>query len=301
MPRTHRHFLIIHRVPNVEPRIASVNTKLLLGWMDENEAMNWLLRESRSAQPFTEQTARDLWSEYRARVAALQPRACTQPIRIAERTKKEEYDEHHFRRKLAKKPYVLDVLKLADPGKLLIHQLSVTMPQSTKYLEGMRDPKQRMRLCLGRGLSFDGVHPKARREGSRLIKPVPHAEFVVTQIRPDDFDLHELDRQIGGKEFDGRLMLSTGYHRSHISMYRSNPEDTVLPLFVCLESDVDGFFSANSVVPFKRDMVRGACPPLLSDFFDDSLCIQLPMRKCRVEMFVDFATQQWGRLWPDGE
>ena len=84
-------------------------------------------------------------------------------------------------------------------------------------------------------------------------------------------------------------------------MYRNKPEDTVLPLFAALETDADGFFSDGSKVPTLRDMVRGSCPPRLSDFFDDSLCITLPIRKCRVEIYVDLQTQEWGRLWQDDE
>lgn len=279
--------------------MACVETKLLLGWMDETEAMHYLLRDSKREEAFTEQTAKDLWNEYRERVAALPPRACVPPNRIAERTRREEYDEHHFLQRCAKMPHVLGVVKIDDPAKLIVHQLSVVVQQSELYREAMMDEKKRIRTCLGRGLSFDGTHPKARREGNRLLKPVPHAEFSVSQIRADDFDVIENCRHIAVKEFNGRMMLSAGYHRAHMSIYRKNPDDTVLPLFVALESDVDGFFSANSVAPFKRDMVCGACPPLLSDFFDDSLCIRLPTRKCRVEMFVDFTTHQWGRLWPE--
>jgi hypothetical protein len=159
-----------------------------------------------------------------------------------------------------------------------------------------------LHLALGRGLNFDGNHPKARKEGTRLIKPVPHAEFFVVSATPDDFQLKEGRRHIAVKEFDGRMMLSSGYHRSHMSMYRTRPEDIVLPLFAVLESDtIDGFFSAGSKVPFKRDMVRSACPPLLADFFDNSLCIELPTRKCDVEIYVDLATGQWDRLWIDAK
>jgi hypothetical protein len=281
--------------------MASVNTKLLLGWMEEVEAMTWLLQECKNEQPFSEQSARDLWNQYRNRVAALMPRKCPTPAALAERTTKEEYAEHHFTQKHAKNRNVLRVVKLDDPSKLIVHQLSVVIPQSDKYLDAMRDPKQRAHTCLGRGLTFEGVHPKARRDGTRLIKAAPHAEFSVGGIQQEDFQLIENNRHIAVKEFDGRMLLWAGYHRAHISMYRNRPEDTVLPLFAAVESDADGFFSTNSVAGFKRDMVRGSCPPLLGDFFDDSLCIQLPLRKCRVEMFVDLNTHVWGRLWVDDE
>jgi hypothetical protein len=281
--------------------MASIEAKILLGWMDETEAMACLLREYRGDPPLTEAEAKKLWNEYRGKVAQLQPRECPPPKYLLDRTQKEEYAEHHFLQKFAKVPRILRVVKIDDPGKLVIQQLMVVMPQSLHYLADMQDPKKRVRTCLGKGLSFEGVHPKARKEGSRLIKPVPHAEFSVKEGTQEDFTLIENDRHIAVKEFNGRLLLAAGYHRAHISMYRSRPEDTVLPLFAAVESDEDGFFSAGSKVPFKRDMVLSSCPPLLADFFDDSLCIKLPLRKCRVEMCVDLNTQVWERLWVDDE
>lgn len=279
--------------------MGAVETKLLLGWMDENEAMCCLLQEYRGPEPFTREGAKKLWNEYKEKVSALQPRTCVPPNVLIARTTKEEYAEHHFLQKFEGDPNIIKVVKLDDPGKLVVHQLTVVLPQSQRYLKDMQDPNKRIRICLGRGLGFDAVHPKAKRDGDRLIKPLPHAEFSVTWANEVDFGLRECNRHIAVKEFNGRMLLAAGYHRGHISMYRSNPEDTVLPLFAALESDADGFFSVGSKVPFKRDMVCGACPPLLADFFNGNLCITLPLRKCSVEMYVDLRTHEWGRLWPD--
>jgi hypothetical protein len=70
-----------------------VKAKVLLGWMDEAEAMSTLLRENATDPPFTEEEARKLREEYRRRVADLPPRACLPPARLADRTRKEEYEE----------------------------------------------------------------------------------------------------------------------------------------------------------------------------------------------------------------
>ncbi len=281
--------------------MASVNAKLLLGWMEEKEAMNWLLREYRGNNPFTEESAKALWNEYRKKVAALQPRVCTPPVCIPERKHNEQYEENCFLQKFSKDPTILRVVKLDDPGKLAAHQLMIVMPRSESYLTAMQDERKRVRTALGRGLNFTGIHPKARREGTRLIKPVPHAEFVVTKADDQDFALHEMNRHISVKEYNGRMLLAAGYHRAHISMYRKVPEDIVLPLFAAMEIDADGFFSVGSKVPFKRDLVLGPRPPLLGDFFDETLCIQLPLRKCRVEICVDTVTHKWEHLWSNSE
>ncbi len=281
----------------------SVDCKLLLGWMNETEAMNSLLRECQRVPAFTPDEAKNLWNEYREKVAALPAREAVRPQYLADRTQKEEYAERHLMQKFKKHPHVLRVLKIDDPAKLVIHQLMVTVPQSQKYLADMQDPKRRVHIALGRGMGFDGKHPRATRENDLLVKPVPHFEFYVTTCDGQDFGVAEGFRHIAVKEFgNNRLLLSAGYHRSHMSIYRSNPGEIVLPLFAVLESDVvDGFFSAGSKVPFKRDMVLGACPPLLSDFFDDSLCITLPLKKRRVELVVDLKRRNWDRRWVDAD
>jgi len=286
---------MVNRMPGI------VQAKLLLGWMEETEAINWLLREYRGNTLFTEESAKALWNEYRKKVAALQPRVCTPPVCIAGRKHNEQYEENCFLQKFAKDPTILRVVKLDDLSKLVVHQLMIVLPQSANYLTAMQDERKRVRTALGRGLNFTGIHPKARRRGNLLIKPVPHAEFAVTTADNLDFALRELNRHIAVKEYNGRMLLAAGYHRAHIAMYRNVPEDIVLPLFAAVEADADGFFSVGSKVPFKRDLVLGPCPPLLGDFFDESLCIELPLRKCRVEMSVDLKTRKWERLWVDDE
>jgi hypothetical protein len=271
----------------------AVITKLLLGWMEESEAMTWLLQEYRGEEPFTEESAKALWNQYRAKVAALAARPCTPPLCIETRAQNERYEENCFLERFSKEPTILRVVKLDDPSKLIIHQLTVVLPQSESYLDVMQDARKRVRAALGRGMNFTGTHPPARREGNCLIKPVPHAEFAVTYCDGQDFALREHNRHIAVKEYDGRMLLHAGYHRAHISTYRKAPEDMVLPLFAAVERDDDGFFSVGSKLPFKRDLVLGPCPPLLRDFFDEDLCIRLPLRKCRVEISVDTVSRQW--------
>jgi hypothetical protein len=284
--------------------MASFLAKVLLGWMDEAEAMSTLLGESAADPPLTEADARALWNEYRRRVAALPPRACAPPARLKSRTPHERYEESWCIQEHRKQPQFIGVVKLDDPGKLVMHQLLIAVPESEKYLADMQDPRRQVRVCLGRGLEFDGLIPKAERRGHCLVKPMPHFEFSVPLANNDDFDVEEGYRAIAVKEFDGRMMLAAGAHRSHASMYRTSPEEMVRPLFAVLESDVvDGFFSegTKAPAPFKRDLVRGPRPPLLADFFDANLCIQIPQRKRRMELWVDLETRQWSREWKDAE
>lgn len=281
--------------------MTSLAAKVLLGWMDEDEAMSTLLRENPADPPMTEASARELWELYRRRVAALPPRACPPPARLKDWTAHERYEESWCIHKHRKQPQFMGVVKLDDPGKLVVNQLVLALPESEKYLAAMRDGKRRVSACLGKGLEYDGFIPKAQRRGNYLVKPVPHFEFSVPRTAEDDFDVQEGNRSIVVTEYDGRMMLATGAHRAHASMYRDS-EEGVRPLFAILESDaVEGFFAegTRAPAPFKRDMVRGRCPPLLADFFNPDLCIQMPQRKRRMSLRVDLQTWKWYRDWED--
>jgi hypothetical protein len=275
----------------------TVSAKILLGWMDETEAMNSLIREARPQ--FSETAAREIWNKYREKVAAVPVRDCLAPA-YQELTAKERYEADYLMSKSRNKPYISKVVKL-DPSRLVVHQLIVTVDHADGYVQEMQDLPRRIRICLGRNMEYDGTLPKAENRGRVLAKKIPHAEFLVRggSLANEDFQVVEMNRHVAVKEFDGRILLSAGYHRTHSSMYRKNPEDTVLPLFAVLESDADGFFSPLSTAPVKRDMVRGATPPLFSDFFNDDLCITLPIRKCRVELHVNLDTLVATREWLD--
>jgi hypothetical protein len=284
--------------------MTSLLAKVLLGWMDEAEAMSTLLRENTTDPPLTESAAQGLWNEYRRRVKALPPRACPPPRRLSDRTPHERSAERWCVQEHCTHPQFQGVVKLDDPGRLVMHQLLIVVPESDKYLSAMQDSNRRVSVCLGRGLDFGGAIPRAQRRDQFLFKAMPHFEFTVPMANQEDFDVEEGFRAIAVKEFDGRMMLAAGAHRAHASMYRTNPEEMVRPLFAVLESDtVDGFFSegTNAPAPFKRDLVRSACPPLLADFFDPRLCIQIPQRKRRLALWVDLNTREWYRDWEDAE
>jgi hypothetical protein len=198
----------------------------------------------------------------------------------------------------------MGVVKLDDPGKLVMRQLVIAIPESEKHAAAMQDPRRRVSVCLGKSLEYDGFIPRAQRRGQCLVKPMPHFEFSASVASNDDFEVEEGTRSIIVTEFDGRMMLATGAHRAHAAMYRADPEVTVGPLFAVLESDVvDGFFSEGpkAPAPSKRDLVRGACPPLLADFFDPDLCLQIPQRRRRMALRVDLQTRKWYRDWEDAD
>jgi hypothetical protein len=89
----------------------SVDGKILLGWMIESEAVPYLQKECLFDPPLLEQQARDLWIQYRDRVAALPERIVHPPVRhpLPNSCKKHAAA---FLQKL-KGPEVLDVIRPA--------------------------------------------------------------------------------------------------------------------------------------------------------------------------------------------
>jgi len=164
----------------------------------------------------------------------------------------------------------------------------------------MLDRRKRMNLCLGIGMDNKIPIGPAVRDGVWLKKRVPHGEFVpfslggkVVMNGPDDFLVQEQGRFISFTEFDRKLLLWAGYHRSHALVSQTKPEDTDRLLVGTLVTDGEAFLGAGSDLPDKRDIVRGDCPPLFSDFFDARFCMTVNYLKMRCEVHCNPLTGQY--------
>jgi hypothetical protein len=271
----------------------TVNAKALLGWMTEDEALKFL-KNCVFDSPLSDDDLRNLWIEYRDKVAALGSRNIT-PIQPYKLTLAEESTgkTHVNRFRKTGGVNVKRVVKV-DPLKLAIHQLWVVTDRSKAYETACTDKNARLRLSLGIGLENRTPIGPAKRNGDWLIKDVPHGEFrPYAMSGADDFIVQEQARFISLTAFDSRILLWAGYHRTYALVSHTNPDDTVRLLVGTLVSDGEDFLGAASSLPAKRDIVRGCCPPLFGDFFGDSLCITVKYLKLRCELHWNIKTGEY--------
>jgi hypothetical protein len=271
----------------------TVNAKGLLGWMTEDEALRFL-RNCVFDKQKSDAEMLALWQEYRDRVAAIGsltvPRFNTHKLSLSE-----ECTGKTLVNKMRKigGTNVKRVIKV-DPQDLLIHQLWVTVDQSDLYGAAMRDRRQRLNLCLGIGMENKIPIGPAVRDGDWLKKSIPHGEFQpFCLIGNDDFAVQEQARFISFTEFEGKLLLWAGYHRSHALVSHTKPDDTDRLLVGTLTTDGEAFLGVASTLLAKRDSVRGECPPLFSDFFNAELCINVQFLKLRCEIHWNPKTREY--------
>jgi hypothetical protein len=271
----------------------TVEAKMLLGWMTENEALHFL-RNCVFDTNKSDDDHRNLWNTYREKVRAIGKRSLPNPATFRLSLAEECSGKTHLN-KLRKQnaTNIKRVIKI-DPRQLVIHQLYVVMDQSRGYEAAAADRKGRLHLSLGIGLENKTPILAARRNGDWLIKDIPHCEFKpFAMIGTDDFIVQEMARFISLTEFDDRILLWAGYHRSHALVSKTYPEDTERLLVGTLVSDGDGFLGPTSELADKRDIVRGECPPLFGDFFDKSLCIEVKYLKLRPELHWNPKTNEY--------
>lgn len=272
----------------------TVDAKILLGWMTEDEALK-MLGNCVFEKPMTKDEQLELWKTYRDRVKAIgkrNPLPVTKPHRL---TLSEDLAAKSHMRRFQKigGTNLKRVAKVNALG-LIVHQLYVVLDRSEMYEAQMVDHKARLKISLGIGMEYRGTISPAKRNGDVLIKQIPHGEFRPGPMNgPDDFHVQEQARFISFSEFDGKMMLWAGYHRSHALVSHTYPDETERLLVGTLVSDADDFLGAASPLPEKRDMVRGDCPALLSDFFNESLCMRVKLLKLRCELHLDTKARQW--------
>jgi hypothetical protein len=154
----------------------TVEAKLLLGWMPQQEALDFLLSKCVFDAPLQEADALAIWNSYRDKVTAIGKRACVIPA-----LQKPSLREKMAIKKLKKNPPPMqdtlhDVVKI-DPSALVIHQFYIVTDRSEDYLSKMRTETQRIKVCFGQDQQMPTVEDKGT---TRIIK-FPHFEYDVEQ------------------------------------------------------------------------------------------------------------------------
>jgi hypothetical protein len=278
----------------------TVGGKLLLGWMPRSEAVKSLTELCVFDQPLNEIEAVGLWESYRDKVAALPKLNSCHPTSL-QRTLAENLEITKFV-KAAKKRGAKNIVRVVkvDPMGLVVHQFQIILDRANKYLALMQHARQRMHVCLGIGLQEN--FSRVRRGAGVTIIDVPHCEFGINFLPNNNFQLFEFARFISAADLSDRTLLWAGYHRTYAVASQIVPEGTVRSLLATLVvNDPDRFLSVDSERPEVRDTVRGERPALFRDFFNEDLCMNVRLRKLRVELHVPDNSRTCLTKWEDDE
>jgi hypothetical protein len=272
--------------PTPTPPLQTVDAVVLLGWMEQGKAIEYLRTECVFDAPLSDQGAVEIWARYRDAVAALGLR----PVGIPTRLAMNDYERRSadaflavFKHQL-RLPSIQDVIKI-DPRELVIRQFYVVNDRSDGYAE----------VCTATGwvkhcLPTAPPAPKSVNifSGINAVNiQVPHGEFFFTH-NGQQFEIREYLRHVTVSPFASqeRMLLWAGYHRSYARMASTVPEAIVRSALMVLTTD--GTFDTSPGAPDKglRAIICGDSPPLFADFFDCRLAMKVKLRKKRFELQV---------------
>lgn len=260
---------------------------VLLGWMTEKEAVDLLQKDC--ANPPSEEEARKTWRGYKAKVEALPERAALAPQRHAL-----SKDERQFESRFLAFLYKLGIRDVTELIKIelenvVVHQRIVLCQKISDYEKKINTAKNWNRECLPTVAVTSSIQIASKREGMKTIgvSRLPHGEFFFEMNRQTGlWSINEGSRHVSVLEFDKRMALYAGYHRSVARIKTVLPEATDKPVLIALTSAT--LVSSQSTVEgdaVVREM-RGLRPPLLRDFLDEGLFMRVKLLTKRYEMQI---------------
>ncbi len=271
--------------------IQTVEGKALLGWMPRDEAIKFLTKACLFEPQLSETEAVSVWDGYRRQVEALPERTCSLPqrlkIKLSERREIDRFINAMRRRQITN---VSRVVKI-NPDCLVLHQFVLALHRCGIYLDTLKEKHERVKTCLGMFPENQLRQSWIRQDGQTTIVRLPHAEFECGPSRQGGLFIRERPRYITLVELGDRCMLWSGYHRSYAVLNHISQDATGSPaIFAVLMNPVVGdagrFLGVDSLRPTVRDALRGKRPALVSDFFNNALCMNVTLRKQHPEFHI---------------
>lgn len=258
--------------------------RVLLGWQAEADAIRYLREDCIFDPPLTEQQARLLWERRKAAVDALGPRPTTSPPHLQMTAREREVAGRFLaRHRKVLGNVIRDVVKV-DPMGLVIRQFEINVDSANEYMRDAVAATWCIHNCLTTSRPYNRLQPAEVPNGWNFS--LPHGEFGFVFDGDQAFGIVEGRPHVSISELNGRAILWAGYHRSYARASMVNPETNERSVLAALTDEGNLAFGPGSTNPALRDVVLGECPPLLADFFDERLFMEVELRRKRYELQV---------------
>jgi hypothetical protein len=250
---------------------------LLLAWMEKDEALLWLRKNCWFDPELTDQQAEELWTPYRDRMLAL-PERNYQPVQRLAIPQAQRQLVNQFLARF-RGPEVLDVINI-NPLDLVIYQKYVVTDRCDHHAT-QSGAWARKFLVIDRPIA----NLPGRMEDGIIKFNLPHAEHLIA-FQPDGaFRIQQGDGYVSVIEISGRLILKAGYHRSVAlaAAAINEPDASETHALVALTRSLPPELAPNCPSQGLRATVLGTRAPVLRDFFDRDLAMEVKLRKKRWE------------------
>lgn len=259
---------------------STVDARILLGWMEHDEAMACLQKDCWFDPSLTEQQSEDMWTAYKTRVDNLPERVIQPPVRQPIPAS-QRHIANNFRIR-TQGPEVIDVINI-DPTGLVVYQKYVVIDRVEHHCVQPGDWSKKTLL-----LDRPSAQLNLRMENGTIKVNLTHAEHVF-ELHPDGaFRIGQGGGFVCVVDVEGRLLLRAGYHRSFgfARTVRNELDAKDKCVLVALTRTVPAQLLPGWPQGGLRTMVLGPRAPLFSDFFDDDFAMTVKLRKKRYEMHI---------------
>jgi hypothetical protein len=256
--------------------------KILLGWLTRERAVARLMTDCIFDPPLTNRHAESLWAEKRAAVEGLGPRPAPSP-KTLEMTPLEREASAKFlafaRRQPGGTPQIQSVVKI-DPRGLVCQQFLITLDQANAYLNNIHADSWSVDHCLTVHTSLAGINVAEVPNGWNFN--LPHGEFMFA-FNGQVFGVTECAPYVSVSFIKGRTVLWTGYHRCYARVANAEPATMDCSVLAVVTTKGDAALAGNQPL---RDQLLGDRPPVVRDFLDERLCLDVEVRRKRYELQV---------------
>jgi hypothetical protein len=260
---------------------ATLNAVLLLGWMERQDAVEYLLRGCVFDPPFTEPQAEAKWNEYRERVQALPERNPQPPQRFPIPAGSRGHVTDFLRRFRRPGTDIADVINI-NPMELVIYQFYIVTDKADEH---HNRPASWARKTLVLDRPACQLH--MRIEDGAIKLALPHGEHMIA-FNTSGFQIQQAAGFVSVVEIGGRLLLKAGYHRSFAfaRAAMNEPEARDKCELVALTTSLPPQLAVASPHQGLRTTVLGSRPALFSDFFDPDLAMTVRLRRKKYEAHI---------------
>jgi tetratricopeptide (TPR) repeat protein len=257
--------------------------RVLLGWMEQEQAVKFLLEDCLFSSPLTERFAAAVWASRKAIVETL-PRVEVVSARGLALSAADLKAARKFRSQHPEAESVVDFVRL-NPLDLIIHQHWISTAISDRYRDVVTADKW-LRTALLDPPSSPGM--KSRREGSDIVLDLPHSEFgLAGPFGPDgQMRISEVKGFVTVAFHADRALLMTGYHRTY-ACGRYIVEAPNAPHGVLFGVSNQLALMGDQADDVFRMMERPR-PPRMKDLFDDRLFLPVTLRKRKYQMRIHY-------------
>ena len=272
-------------------RPATFQAIALLGWMERDEAVDFLLNKCFFAPALERNQAVETWEDYRHRVDELPCRPIVPPRRRMLTPQESNWERifldfvHHNGA-----TNVRSVVKV-DLMTLIVHQKIILTERAAEYIPRLQTAQQWRETALPRQPERFQCQAGYRNMGVRteIDMDLPDGEWMLLPSNCNgEFHLKPAPalRHVTATMLDvDRMLLWSGYHRSYARVLIAQPEGREAPAVVALAENVVAAPTAGGETQFDR-LVRGARPAFFADFFDDRLFIRVNLLRKRAQMQI---------------